>query len=255
VVSFAIPVLLLCWALQAQTPSPPPARVIAEELSVYEQASSSSRIIRTLKKGELVFVEIRLTASDGEWCGLRPETDREPQGWVLCSQIQEPPRPMPPTRFIPSEPEKPPPVANTPPRPAGPSTAPEAWIDALRFSEEQRARAKAWLDTSGVSGCRVALAARYRSMGIYDAESLLRHMPRTLSDRVQAAAIDRLMDSCIPRYEAFWKGFDRLMTAEQRKEALNNPRYVLMVASETDLMIFADVMRYMRGLSPSETHP
>lgn len=35
---------------------------------MYSEASSRSRVVKTLKKGETVFIELRLSTSEGAWC-------------------------------------------------------------------------------------------------------------------------------------------------------------------------------------------
>lgn len=229
-------------------------KLLAEELPVHASPSASSRVIRTLQPNRGAIVEIRVEAKDGTWCGLRPESRGESGGWVLCSRLTESSAPgakQPSWRLIQAEPEEPL-VAPAPASPDKPDVglpippSPEEWMSALNFSAQQSAQIHNLLESSGVGACRRSLAAQLQRMGIVDADSLLRRMPRTLPElATSGAAVDALLGQCAPRYQAFWKAFDGLMTSEQEIQARRDPRFLLSRSVEPELMIFGDVFRFM----------
>lgn len=72
------------------------ATVTPDSLSVFCRMDSTSDVVKTLKKGNAVVVEMSIRGEDGEWCSIR-EPDRTARlGYVRCESLTRPPKPKPP---------------------------------------------------------------------------------------------------------------------------------------------------------------
>jgi uncharacterized protein YgiM (DUF1202 family) len=69
------------------------ATVIGESVAVHSQVSRASQVLKSLKRGETVKVELSVAGSDGEWCLVRESGKSGTSGYVLCQQIEEEPQP------------------------------------------------------------------------------------------------------------------------------------------------------------------
>lgn len=64
------------------------AFVIADEAPVYADMQTNSEVLTSLKKGAPVAVLFALQTSQGSWCKIRLQSERQDFGFVLCSQIR-----------------------------------------------------------------------------------------------------------------------------------------------------------------------
>lgn|SRR5712692_11980467 len=102
-------VCVLSWAVHsARAQQSWAAYVTADEVPVYADMSTSSNVLTSLHKGTSVALLFALQTSQGTWCKIRVQSDRQDFGFVLCSQIigdirHRPvagPRPRPARRFM-----------------------------------------------------------------------------------------------------------------------------------------------------------
>lgn len=255
--------LLALSTNQAEVSPAGSAKVVADEAALHEKASSSSRVVRALKKDEIVIVEIRIDGSEGQWCAIRFQDKEQASGYVLCSQlldlsasaekattyraVKEP---------APASPENK--AGGQKPGPAAASLASgEFWTEALAFDRGQRQQAQGLLRGSGVSGCRERLGSLLIDAGISDGNSLAKWLvaPKDIPHRQQENGIGAAMQPCIRSYQSFWAGFDRLLTPAQRGQAQADARYRLLqstLPSDPETLIFGDVMYSMRRERPAE---
>src|SRR5712692_6507378 len=81
-------VCVLSWAVHsARAQQSWAAYVTADEVPVYADMSTSSNVLTSLHKGTSVALLFALQTSQGTWCKIRVQSDRQDFGFVLCSQI------------------------------------------------------------------------------------------------------------------------------------------------------------------------
>jgi uncharacterized protein YraI len=80
--------VLFCFSLSAEAGKREGEAVVkANVAEVYSGPSASSEVMRSLKKGTLVSVEIEMEGADGSWCGIA-EQGQSITGYVLCRQLE-----------------------------------------------------------------------------------------------------------------------------------------------------------------------
>jgi hypothetical protein len=92
----AVPSLLFCLCLPfsatAQRPQLPTAAtdaiVKADSVTVFLEMDSSSDQVSTLKKGNSVYVDLRLDQGGKSWCGVRPSARANRIGFVDCRSLE-----------------------------------------------------------------------------------------------------------------------------------------------------------------------
>jgi len=74
------------------------AMVTEDSLPVYSANSPKSDILKVLKKGDLVWVQIEISGVEDTWCLISEKGKQEPLGFVLCKNLQslppESPKPV-----------------------------------------------------------------------------------------------------------------------------------------------------------------
>jgi hypothetical protein len=73
------------------------ATVQSESLSVFSRMDSTSGVVRTLKKGDVVVIEVSIQGEEGAWCAIREPAENKDLGYVLCRFLSSPPGPKAPT--------------------------------------------------------------------------------------------------------------------------------------------------------------
>jgi tetratricopeptide (TPR) repeat protein len=76
-------------AQQAQMPTAATdAKVISDSAAVFEEMDAASDRVSTLKKGDSVYVDLRMDQGGRSWCGVRPSRDANRSGFVDCKALQ-----------------------------------------------------------------------------------------------------------------------------------------------------------------------
>lgn len=63
------------------------ARVKAEVLPVRSEISSAGEIVKVLKKGDVVWVQLEIIGSGGKWCLISEEAKKTSLGFVFCEEL------------------------------------------------------------------------------------------------------------------------------------------------------------------------
>ncbi len=92
----AVPNLLICFCLpffaSAQRSQQPTAAtdaiVKSDTVAVYAEMDVSSDQVSTLKKGNSVYVDLRMDQGGKSWCGVRPSRDVNRLGFVDCKTLE-----------------------------------------------------------------------------------------------------------------------------------------------------------------------
>lgn len=58
-----------------------------DSLEVHSEMSESSRVLKSLKKGDMVRVAFEMDGSGGTWCGIIEEGRSDVTGYVPCSDL------------------------------------------------------------------------------------------------------------------------------------------------------------------------
>ena len=64
------------------------ATVKSDSLVVFSRMSSKSEIVKELKKGDSVTVELELEGAEGAWCGIMREGEPTISGYVQCQYLE-----------------------------------------------------------------------------------------------------------------------------------------------------------------------
>lgn len=75
-----------------QIPGPGLAKVKAEILPVHSENFPASKVVKVLKKGDVVWVQMEIIGSGGEWCLISEETGKTSLGFVPCEELRYPDR-------------------------------------------------------------------------------------------------------------------------------------------------------------------
>lgn len=65
------------------------ARIKTDKVPVHYKMSRNSPVVKTLKRGDSVAIELKIHDEDGEWCGIREEGQTGISGFVLCEYLEE----------------------------------------------------------------------------------------------------------------------------------------------------------------------
>lgn len=65
------------------------ARINKDKVPVHFKMSRNSPVVKTLKHGDSVAIELKIHDEDGEWCGIREEGQTGISGFVLCEYLEE----------------------------------------------------------------------------------------------------------------------------------------------------------------------
>ncbi len=84
--------LLSSWTLLISLPLlGQEAKVSVDSLEVYDDMSANGAAVRTLRKGDLVYVTMSIQGSGGELCKLNESAQGTSIGWVRCSGLERQP--------------------------------------------------------------------------------------------------------------------------------------------------------------------
>ena len=69
----------------------PPGRasVIADSATLFSRMSANSKMVKTLRAGDVVTVEIELDGTDGTWCGIIEQGQSEISGYMQCKYLEQ----------------------------------------------------------------------------------------------------------------------------------------------------------------------
>jgi hypothetical protein len=138
---------------------------------VYSKMSTASEVVRTLKRGDAVVVEMSISGGDGEWCRIREESRTTSLGYIRCGLLERE-QPTKPVTVIPQSPQRAAPAV--PSTEGGDESIVEstymrnAWnfASVLEFSEDQRERLPELAERTGVNRCIQEMEAAYRRHGL-----------------------------------------------------------------------------------------
>jgi len=54
---------------------------------VYSEMSTERKVVKTLKRGDAVVIDMSISGADGEWCRIREENQKISLGWVRCKLL------------------------------------------------------------------------------------------------------------------------------------------------------------------------
>src|SRR5215472_3988492 len=60
----------------------------SDAVPVYSTMSSSSTVVKSLHKGDLVFIDLDLATGQGHWCGIREPGAATRIGYVFCDALE-----------------------------------------------------------------------------------------------------------------------------------------------------------------------
>jgi hypothetical protein len=82
--------------VEAATPKPQPvlwdAEVMSEQPSVFQEASTSSRLVMQLTKGDIVGVILKISVLGENWCRVELQGRTEAAGYVICGNLRLAPK-------------------------------------------------------------------------------------------------------------------------------------------------------------------
>jgi hypothetical protein len=87
----ALPAFFGGGALLAQTGSSQTgdrAEVQSDALTVYSGMSTTSSVVRSLRKGDHVSIRLQVSGAEGSWCKIAESGETNSLGYVLCSQLK-----------------------------------------------------------------------------------------------------------------------------------------------------------------------
>src|SRR4030067_2456208 len=64
------------------------ATLKSDSLTVFSRTSSTSEMVKTLRKGDVVTVEFELEGTEGAWCGIIEERQTSISGYVQCQYLE-----------------------------------------------------------------------------------------------------------------------------------------------------------------------
>lgn len=67
---------------------PGSAVVKSDELTVHSKMSATSKVVKTINKGETVVVKLELMGSGGSWCGITQGEEQKIIGFVTCEHLE-----------------------------------------------------------------------------------------------------------------------------------------------------------------------
>ena len=236
-------VLLLPFALFGASGQ---ATVKVESAAVYSQRSASSKVVRSLKKGDAVIVELALAGDDGEWCSVREPDQKISLGYMRCETLAREPRPQP--VVVAPAPAAPRATQQAAAPGGGTSRAPSDWgarrgedyMASLRywtgwppptggplrsnnnmfdFTAEQQAQVEDLANRMGVTGCRQQIETTFRKYARELTRPSLHPTPGE-KQRVEQMTkeINRFAYPCEVKRLDLLERLPDLMTPEQKKE-------------------------------------
>ncbi len=89
-------ILLLCPAASVSyaegIESSHTATIKSDSVAVYSEMSAISRILKSLKKGDKVTVEIEIEGAEGMWCGIIEQGHSAVTGYIECKYLEQEPQ-------------------------------------------------------------------------------------------------------------------------------------------------------------------
>jgi len=81
---------LVYSVLTAEVPAGTRATVNVESMAVYAETSTSSAVVKKLRKGDALVIDYSVVTGEGEWCGISGSS----RGYVMCHDLlrEEPPK-------------------------------------------------------------------------------------------------------------------------------------------------------------------
>ena len=82
-------IMILSFATGAESGEPDqPASVKADAVDVHSEMSSTSKVVKTIRKGDTVIVEFEMEGPGGAWCGIIEEGQADISGYVPCNSLE-----------------------------------------------------------------------------------------------------------------------------------------------------------------------
>ncbi|HEX8925425.1 MAG TPA: hypothetical protein VF786_06505 [Terriglobales bacterium] len=219
--------------------------VITPQASIYNQTSTKSRVLRTLELGQRVSVDMTISNAEGTWCLVREIEGKEKPGYIPCSQLTSEALP----KVVPTVP-----VFDASSSPATTATGSHLTTggDNAPLSTEQ-VTMQQLLESSGLEGLRLDLAATLRRYGVTDNFSFLERMKiavkNPFTDSFCVVTEPKIRRGAV-RYKAFWKAYWNALSDEQKKLAMKRDPYIVLdymqSQSEPDSAFLGWVLGSMR---------
>jgi tetratricopeptide (TPR) repeat protein len=83
-----VALIWMAWSVPCFAQGAANSIVKADSLSVYSDANASSEVVRTLKKGDSLFVSLELQTGGEKWCSVRIPGESARLGYVECDGLQ-----------------------------------------------------------------------------------------------------------------------------------------------------------------------
>lgn len=216
------------WCARGENQAARWSTVKSESLTVYSGMSFTSAIVKSLKRGDRVSVELDLTSGSEHWCQVREAGEIKPAGFVPCEDLDRPPAPPPRWRTeLPVAPGAGPEQKDDSQEKSRPARTistrefhrlllnqfnPEFWQDRLDFTPSQREDARSLAASTGTEYCVGKIAKVFRVYQIFDLMSLAFAGG---GSREFGVEVEGNVAQCLPSFKKFWKQFPSLMTREQ----------------------------------------
>jgi thiol-disulfide isomerase/thioredoxin len=82
--------LAVCGSFAQSTSAPDRATVKIDVLPVYSEMSTTSAVVKSLKKGDAVTLGFEIRQSDEAWCSIKEPGQTKRLGYVLCRDLDRP---------------------------------------------------------------------------------------------------------------------------------------------------------------------
>lgn len=243
------------------------ATVIAESAPVYSNPRrSEDEIVKSLKRGDRVSVQLSLTTEDGEWCAVSEPDQRTRLGFLPCRYLRRETAPkeefiaLPPQTATPDNTKTPAVPERVPPVPRDPATRAgedymrpiRYWETSFRFTAEQQAAVNSLAGSTGVTNCRRQYEAHYRAYAPELALAQLPIEPRNptpaYQQRVESMVRDlnRFLYPCQMKILELLERFPALMTPEQRSNSELLASFQKQLADQRRVLTSPDMYRGIR---------
>lgn len=203
------------------------ATVKAETSAVYSEMSAKSDVVKTLKKGNVVQIEMEMLGSEGVWCRIIEKGQPESLGFVLCESLDRPEQKLELVGSSIIETEVP---SEQAPHPEKKPTTPDElqftrympgkympflWARGLGFSPDQLNQLVAFLEKSGVFECYRMSVELMMGAGLP-----IPVLDPDVHIGTMACSREYLIDTslCRKRIKKFWRKFPDIMTPQQREK-------------------------------------
>jgi hypothetical protein len=232
----------LCFALLAvgAAAAGQLATVNEETAPVYSrQQLSEEKVVKSLKRGDVVSIEFSIAGEGGEWCAVSERDGRTRLGYMLCRHLRR--DPVRAERVIPVSPQAAPSNAPNAPAVSGQRSPAKldlaalivedymrpirGWATTFHFTAEQQAEVDDLANRTGVTECRRKYEAHARTYERELAMGMAPYLPKQITPAEQQQIrgmvqdLNRFLYPCQVKMLELLERFPGLMTPEQQSNA------------------------------------